>query len=326
MSAPYFLAMHGELAVVGYEPDGDSIRFVAQRPSLFSELHRGYKIRTSSRDASVQLRLEGIDAPELHYGRAAQPNGDHSRDWLLSQLGFRQVAYQSGVTKAVAGGSRAASGANRAAPATRPTPGATRSDPGSTKVVHADPETLPAVIYTKASDPHGRPISYLQVGTDHAAKDGAWTHLTTAVLDRTVNAQALTAATAYPTFYTSTPAAHIRHLRGQAHAARQDRRGIWADDETGLFRLTDQDSIGPHGQLILPKLFRRATDYLKDRDAGFRGNLTDWLQANDTGSRHENDLVVLRGGVEAPLSTLLYQRNSAIAFGPDLLDVVFVEK
>jgi len=31
----------------------------------------------------VQLRLEGIDTPETHYGPHAQPLGDRARDWLL---------------------------------------------------------------------------------------------------------------------------------------------------------------------------------------------------------------------------------------------------
>jgi endonuclease YncB( thermonuclease family) len=284
--------MRGRLVVVGYQPDGDSMRFVADDPSLFATLQRGYKIRRSTRDGSVQLRLEGIDAPELHYGSAAQPDGDTARDWLLGQVGFTDPVYKT----------------------------------GSTTVTSASPDSVAAVIYTKASDPNGRPISYLQVGGTHLPKDGAWTHVTTTVLDRTVNAHALKTGIAYPTFYSSTPAPHVTHLRSLAATARDDKAGVWAVDQTALFQLVDQDSIGPQGQLILPKLFRRATDYLKDVATGFHGNLTDWLKANNTGSRQEDDTVILPAGVEAPLSTLLEQRNSWIAFTPDLLDIAFLEK
>ena len=35
---------------------------------------------------------------------------------------------------------------------------------------------------------------------------------------------------------------------------------------------------------------------------------------------------MLPGGVEAPLSTLLEQRNNWLAFTPDLLGISFVEK
>jgi endonuclease YncB( thermonuclease family) len=292
MSSPYQLAVRGRLVIVGYEPDGDSVRFVADDPTLFTRLQRGYKIRRSTRDGSVQLRLEGIDAPELHYGSAAQPDGDTARDWLLDKLGFRDVSYR----------------------------------PGSTTVTTSTPDTVPAVIYTKASDPNGRPISYLQVGGGRLPQDGAWAHVTTAVLDRTVNAHALGTGVAYPTFYSSTPQPHVTHLRALSAGAREEKAGVWAVDQTALFQLVDQDSVGPHGQLILPKLFRRATDYLKDVATGFHGNLADWLKANASGTRQENDLVVLPGGVEVPLSSLLEQRNSFVSFAPDLLDIVFVEK
>jgi len=292
MSSPYLLAMHGNLVIVGYQPDGDSIRFIAETPDLFDDLYRGYKIRRSTRDDSVQLRLEAIDAPELHYGGSLQPSGDTARDWLLGQVGFTDVTYET----------------------------------GSTTVLSATPDTIPAVIYTKASDPNGRPVSYLQVGAGRRPADGAWIQVTNSVLDRTLNAQALSAGLAYPTFYTSTPAPHVRHLREVARGAREDKTGVWAVDQTPLFQLVDQKSIGPEGQLILPKLFRRATDYLKDVAKGFDGNLPDWLVVNNTGTRHEDDLVVLPGGVEAPLSTLLEQRNNWLAFTPDLLGISFVEK
>jgi hypothetical protein len=91
--------------------------------------------------------------------------------------------------------------------------------------------------------------------------------------------------------------------------------------------LADQASIGPEGQLILPKLFRRCTDYLKAVDKGFVGNLADWLLASSaTPSRNENDQVLLRDTTEVHLSDLLQQRNQHIAFQADLLDLTFVEK
>jgi hypothetical protein len=164
------------------------------------------------------------------------------------------------------------------------------------------------------------------VGTGRRPTDGAWTPVTNSVLDHTVNAHALSGGIAYPTFYTSTPTTHVRHLRALARGARDDTAGVWAVDQTPLFQLVDQGSIDPNGQLILPKLFRRATDYLKDAETGFRGNLADWLRANNTGTRQEDDLVLLPGGVEVPLSTLVEQRNNWIAFTPDLLEISFVEK
>lgn len=79
--------------------------------------------------------------------------------------------------------------------------------------------------------------------------------------------------------------------------------------------------------MILPKLFRRCTDYLKAVEAGFLGNLEDWmLDISSTPSRNENDRVLINGSIEVNLSDLIEQRNSQIAFQADPLDVVFVEK
>jgi endonuclease YncB( thermonuclease family) len=293
VASPAFLAIHGDLVITGYEPDGDSMRFIADRPELFRHLQRGYRIRRSPRDGSVQLRLESIDAPELHYGTAAQPLGDSARDTLLDWAGFHDVEYV----------------------------------PGSTQVKNASPASVPAVILTKASDPNGRPVSYLVLGDAEDLPDGKWVVVGAELLDRTLNTRALTEGMAYPTFYTSTPADHIVRLQEIALATRKAGLGVWAQDRTSAFQLTDQASIGPGGALLLPKLFRRATDYMKDVAKGFQGNLGDWLLANGgTGTRQENDTVVLAGGVEVHLSDLVQQQNSWTVFTGELCEIVFVEK
>jgi hypothetical protein len=285
--------MHGELRIGGYEPDGDSVRFVADSPSGFQRLQRGERIRLSRRDGSAQLRLESIDAPELHYGTAAQPLGDTARDSLLDGLGFHDVVYR----------------------------------PDSSEVTSAVPDSVRAVILTKAADPNGRPVSYLIVGDGPDLPDGEWVIVGPDLLDRTLNVRALAEASAYPTFYTSTPADHVAYLQTIAGKARADGLGVWGADRSCAFQLTDQASIGPGGQLLVPKLFRRATDYLKDVSRGFQGNLGDWLLANaDTPTRQENDAVVLPGGVEVRLSDLLRQQNSWVGFTADISEIVFVEK
>ena len=95
----------------------------------------------------------------------------------------------------------------------------------------------------------------------------------------------------------STPVAHRGYLRDLAAEARKTGAGVWADDTSAEFALEDQASIGPEGQLILPKLFRRATDYLEAVAGGFRGNLADWLVVVSTSSsRDEDDRVIVCGG------------------------------
>ncbi len=147
------------------------------------------------------------------------------------------------------------------------------------------------------------------------------------LLRRTLNAALLDAGSAYLTLYTSTPSDHASVFRALASAARDASKGVWAADATREFQLVNQDSIGPEGQLILPKLFRRCSDYLKARDAGYRGNLDDWLiDVSTSGRRPEDDKLIIGGRTEVRLSAVLQQRNDRIRFPVDLLDLVFVEK
>lgn len=69
----------GRFVIVGRNPDGDSVRFLPQGAHTLS---RG-----------TQLRLEGIDAPELHYEGQSQPLAKEARDALLTALGFHSVTF-----------------------------------------------------------------------------------------------------------------------------------------------------------------------------------------------------------------------------------------
>ena len=293
MAPPVLLAFHGELTVIGKRPDGDSIRFIPDSPEHLDDLQRADRKRISKTDGSLQLRLEGIDTPETHYGPHAQPMGERARDWLLEQAGFSDVVFNEAGT-----------------------------------VTQASPERRAAVVLTKAFDPNGRPISYVLLDEDDAPADGEWTDVDAELLRRTLNARSLSEGVAYLTLYTSTPATHGRTLRALAREAREEDRGVWAVDETGEFRLADQGSIGPpDGALILPKLFRRCTDYLKAVEGGFAGTLPDWLvAASATGRRPENDLLLVCGETEVAMSAVVQQLNQRIRFTADLLDIVFVEK
>jgi endonuclease YncB( thermonuclease family) len=295
MASPFFLCIHGKLVIVGYEPDGDSVRFIADDATHYQALTRADRIRPSKRDGSVQLRFEGVDAPELHYGTAAQPLGDTARDALLGWIGFTAIEFDKGQP---------------------------------TKVTAAEPVTVRAAILAQMVEVNGRPVAYVLVETaDALPTDGAWVNIDQALLERTLNVRLLTEGQAYYTVYTSTPASHRSLLRSVADKARTSGLGVWGRDTTAEWVLADQASIGTNGQLILPKLFRRCTDYLKAVDNGFIGNLGDWLLASSaTPSRDENDRVLLRDTTEVHLSDLIQQRNQHIAFQADLLDLTFVEK
>ena len=293
MASPSYLVMKGDFVIIGKEPDGDSVRFIADDRDLYRFLHRAYRIKPS-RDGSVQLRFEGVDAPELHYGSAAQPLGAEARDTLLPWMGFDNIVYVNDQ---------------------------------STMVKSADPASVPGAILTQAAEANGRPVSYIFLNQQASQlEEGTWVNLQEELLKATINYRLLTSGMAYYTVYTSTPFVHRQLLHEASAAAREAGQGVWQLDTTSDFVLGDQSSIGPNGQLILPKLFRRCTDFLKDVARGYQGNLSDWLIWISKGSRNENDLVAINDTIELHLSDLLEQRNRHIVFKADLLDITFVEK
>jgi hypothetical protein len=116
-------------------------------------------------------------------------------------------------------------------------------------------------------------------------------------------------------------------LRDHATRAREQRLGVRDHDETDEFRLADQSSIGPAGVLVLPKLFRRCSDYLRDVAEGFMGTIDDWLvRVSDSGRRVEDDRLLVCQRTEITLSAVIQQLTQRIRFSADLLDIVFVEK
>jgi hypothetical protein len=279
------LCLRGELVVIGKQPDGDSIRFVPATPSLLERLEHAERARRSS-DGSLQLRVEGIDAPETHYNAFAQPLGDPARDRLLGLCGFTHVEHGTGAQ--------------------------------AETVTDATPPRIAAAILSHIVDVNGRPVSFLLVG-DSLPPDAADVQIDEALLRQTLNAQLLADGSAYLTLYASLDPPLRDGLRAIAVSA--GRLGVWARDASARFTLAGQDSIGPAGALILPKLFRRCTDYLRTRLAG--ETLPDWLRARpDT----EDDQLSVAEGPLVRLSELVTQRGDELSFSAGLLDLVFEER
>ncbi|HUM06011.1 MAG TPA: thermonuclease family protein [Terriglobales bacterium] len=311
--SPYLFCIHGNFTLIGKQPDGDSVRFIANDPSAFDVLHRSERIKPSTVDGSVQLRFEGIDAPELHYGSAAQPLGAEARDELLKKMGFKGLTFNG------------------------------------TTVTASKPASLPGAILSTAAEANGRPVSYVLVD-ENLPPEKTWVHVDNTMLKKTMNVHMIESGLAYYTVYTSMPKTHRTFFRAAAtqtrNAARPaaatatagggtgtttGKKSVWSLDASSDFVLDDQISIGPSGNLILPKLFRRCTDYLKDvKDGKFDGNLADWIRSKNQGSRSENDKVIVLGAgtsaIEVNFADLIQQHNRNVSLQADLLDLVFVEK
>lgn len=303
MSTPHYTIVHGKFVIIGFEPDGDSVRFIPDNPATLQNLPGSRHIRFSHHDGSVQLRFEGIDAPELHYGTSAQPMGETARNALLKEMGFEGVTF-----------------GNPAKP---------------TLVTGAAKDTIRGAILTQGADPFGRPISYVfldqAIWDLHLPEDEGWVFVDDRILHQCINIRLVAQGMAYYLGYTSTPEAHRTIFANTAISARGDRLGIWAMDTTADF-VPEQaaviDSIAK--QLIFPKFFRRCIDYEKAVRKGFQGNLKDWLISTEDTSNDENDQILIhvghQGFVKVRLSDIIQQENKDVIITVDTIDMTFIPK
>ena len=284
-----YKVIFGEFVIIGKQPDGDSVRFKADNPSLLAKLKNAGRLK-ESKDGTVQLRFEGIDAPELHYGGTLQPMGRESRDWLLEGMGFRNVRYQN------------------------------------LSVSGSSPERVRGAIMSGMVERNGRPVAYV-LGQAEASglKDGSSISVDDTRLRLTLNALSLERGMSYFTVYNSMPEAQIKTFQTLAAKARSAKLGVWARDKTNEFTLENAGSINESGQLILPKLFRRATDYLGAKrknktTAGFK----QWL-INSRDTPNPQDGLLLERDSKKRLSDLIEETGNRIRFKADTLELVFNE-
>ena len=87
-----FHAIKGTFHVVGYSPDGDSIRFKADNPDNWDQLRGNVDL---NQRGHAQLRIEAIDTLETHYKGQHQPRrfADLATNELFSLLGIENVIW-----------------------------------------------------------------------------------------------------------------------------------------------------------------------------------------------------------------------------------------
>jgi endonuclease YncB( thermonuclease family) len=280
-----YLVIKGSFVIVDKSPDGDSVRFRPDDATLFKQLKRSYRIEPS-KDGTVQLRFEAIDAPELHYQGKDQPMGREARDFLLEQLGFSNYIYND-----------------------------------SDRITDAVPREIRGGILSNGAESNGRPVSYVFLEPDLAAyDDGERILLDDALLAKSMNVKVLQAGMAYYTVYSSQGETERTFMYTITKQAKNAGLGIWAVDKTSEFSLASIDDV-TRNQLILPKLFRRCVVYLRDRDKGFSGTLQEWLLA-DPGRDDE----ILLGSRRTRLSSLIQVEGTTVKVLFDPLEAVFLEK
>jgi endonuclease YncB( thermonuclease family) len=282
----------GAFRVLGTSPDGDSVRFYPDDPTVWTRV--GIAVRSNA-GGGVQLRLDAIDALETHYTPHHGQAMWHQRadlaggagEALLGLLGFHDVV---------------------------------RDDRG--QVTSAWPEETSGYILTRFADKYGRAVAMAFAGGRRGrVGDGASVFLTAEEMHRSVNYELLEAGWAYPTFYSQLYVDLRKDLAAVAVAARRARREVWADDATlNGFRLQSRSQLTDE-LVILPKLFRRLAEYLSLDEsgkvilAGFPGFL----------AAYDERVFTIPAGQATGFDTLVERRGQSLRLTLPPEQIVFVE-
>jgi len=286
-----FTLITGQYRIADSAPDGDSVRFYPAAKDAFRRA--GLNVRTNQA-GGTQLRLDGIDALETHYspqpggsGVLRQPAefGDAAAGRLLRALGFTEV----------------------------------RRDAHQT-VLSASPTATPGYVLTQFADTYGRCVSFAFAG-DPPAGDLTPMQPTAEQATASANVAVLADGLAYPTYYSKLPPDLRQALTAAVESARAAGSGLWPADRTiAGFTVADRSTLTEQ-VVIMPKLFRRLTDYLA-RDGGnpSLAGLPEFLAS-------QNDrLTVLSEGRSTTFDKVIEVTGQHVRLSYPPEDLVFVEK
>lgn len=237
-----FHLIKGTFHVVGYSPDGDSIRFQADDHNNWNLLN-GPPVGLNARE-HAQLRIEAIDTLETHYQGHHQPLklAHKALRFLLDELEIKKVKFDKGG-----------------------------------KVVSAQDGTR-GYILSRAIERYRRPVSFVFAG-DAEEEDGTEVFLRPDRLEESVNYKSALEGLAYPTYYTGLfPDLRKKITSAVAQARKGGGKGIWPKDKTTKgFTVSSLSSV-TEKHVILPKLFRRIVSFIGN--GGNIDGFKDFLAAN----------------------------------------------
>jgi hypothetical protein len=226
MTKMNFKIIKGRFYVVGYSPDGDSMRFQAYNNKNWNFFNWGQAANKKSK--RKQLRFEGIDALETHYAESHQPHsfGIAAMEVLLSLLGIDQVVYNLSLTQ-----------------------------------IYSANDGKDGFIASESLDVYDRPVSLVFTG-DAPLHDGDEIPLASLPLDYCVNFKMMKVGLVYPTFYSTMEDDLLNLFTEIATSCRDTMVGLWALDKTSDFTIWNTSTI-TDDIVILPKLFRRLTSFIQ---------------------------------------------------------------
>src|SRR6266540_4225446 len=155
-----FVIRYPDLPRQGPEPDGDTVKFRPDTPSLVEALPRRSGRTADINSRGISVRLEAIDALETHFQETHQEllGANAARDELLRILGFTGVQFFADLPN---------------------------------KVQSADQDELRGHALSNGIDANGRMIGFVYAG-DPAEPDGTQILLEAPRVDASANAQILT--------------------------------------------------------------------------------------------------------------------------------------
>lgn len=221
-----FQILKGTFHIVGYSPDGDSIRFQADRPEKWLTLEgRSVKL---NRKGHAQMRIEAIDTLETHFMTQHQPAplADSATERLFTHLGITDVKWTN----------------NRS------------------QVVSAK-DGVSGYVLSRGTDKYGRPIGFLFNDIEELrGKESIF--LDNELAQKSINYKMLYEGFAYPTFYDGFFYDLREEFASAAKLARATKRGVWEVDRTRDFIDINTLSDVTDKHVLLPKLFRRIAEYI----------------------------------------------------------------
>lgn len=239
-----FSLIKGTFHVVGYSPDGDSIRFQAVDKANWAKLE-GPPAKLNGRD-HAQLRLEAIDTLETHFRNTHQPLelALAALNALMDDLGIENLMWNASHT-----------------------------------MVTSASDAVEGYILSRQVERNNRPVAFAFAGEAPEA-DGASVELLPERLRQSVNYQQVASGMAYPTYYTGLFSDLRAEFTAAAQNARQAGLGVWQRDATTTgFEVHGIQTIEAD-VVILPKLFRRLAEYLEGGGVSMDG-FRDFLKAKN---------------------------------------------
>ncbi len=141
----------------------------------------------------------------------------------------------------------------------------------------ANPEPK-GYILSRMTDPHGRPIAFVFVGTI-SKPDGSNIFLDAEMLGSSVNYKQMQSGYAYPLFYNSLFATLRVKFNEALAQAKQSGKGYWIKDKTLIgVNINGKPSLAAIDP-IWPKLWRRFDEYLNDHSS--MKDFIIWLEAKN---------------------------------------------